>query len=37
MIMIKAIALVSAIGSVAILLLDKVAPDTILAILCCFA
>ena len=37
MIMIKAIALVSAIGAGAILVLDKVAPDAILAFVCCFA
>jgi len=36
MLMIKAIAFVSGIGAVAILLLDWVAPDTILAIVCCF-
>jgi len=37
MFMIKAIAIVSVIGAAAILLLDEVAPDTILAIVCCFA
>jgi hypothetical protein len=37
MIMIKAIALVSGIGAAAILFLNEVAPDTILAIVCCFA
>lgn len=36
MILIKAIAFVSGIGSLAILLLDKVAPDAILALVCCF-
>ena len=37
MIMIKAIAIVSGIGAGAILLLEQMAPDTILAIVCCFA
>ena len=37
MIMIKAIAIVSGIGAAAILLLEGMAPDTILAIVCCFA
>jgi hypothetical protein len=37
MLMIKAIAIVSGIGAAAILLLDKMSPDAILAIICCFA
>lgn len=35
--MIKAIAIVSIIGTAAILLLEAMTPDTILAIVCCFA
>ena len=37
MIMIKAIAIVSGIGATAMLLLERMAPDAILAIVCCFA
>ena len=37
MIMIKAIAIVFGVGAAAILLLEQVTPDTILAIVCCFA
>ena len=37
MIMIKATAIVSVIGAAAILLLEEMAPDAILAIVCCFA
>jgi hypothetical protein len=37
MLMIKAIAIVSGIGAAAILFLTEMAPDTILAIVCCFA
>ena len=37
MIIIKAIAIVSGIGAAAILLLNEMAPDAILAIVCCFA
>jgi len=37
MLTIKAIAIVSGIAAAAILLLDKMSPDSILAIVCCFA
>ena len=37
MIMIKATAIVFGIGAAAIPLLEQVTPDTILAIVCCFA
>ncbi len=37
MLIIKAIAIVSGIGTAAILLLNEMTPDTILAIICCFA
>jgi hypothetical protein len=37
MFMINAIAIVSVIVAAAFLLLEKMSPDTILAVLCCFA
>ena len=37
MVMIKARAIVCGVGAAAILLLEQVTPDTILAIVCCFA